>query len=101
MFQGCTKMVLQNVIIMGCCNKKLCSRSEYLGGGGGGAKKGNSKGRDHEGLGRVCLNHAIRYLRFYRVECVFASIEFKKIGPFFFFAHYIKPTKPFPVVSCH
>ena len=77
-------MVLQNVIIMGCCNKKLCSRSEYLAGGGD-AKKGNSKGRDHEGLGRVCLNHAIRYLRFYRVECVFASIEFKKIGPFFFF----------------
>ena len=72
--------------------------------GGGGAKKGNSKGRDHEGLGRVCLNHAIRYLRFYRVECVFASIELKKkIGPFFFlfFAHYIKPTKRFPVVSCH
>lgn len=102
MFQGCTKMVLENVVTMGCCNKKLCSRSEYLGGGGD-AKKGNSKGRDHEGLGRVCLNHAIRYLSFYRVECVFASIELKKkIGPFFFFfAHYIKPTKRFPVVSCH
>ena len=28
-------MVLENVVIMGCCNKKLCSRSEYLGGGGG------------------------------------------------------------------
>ena len=39
MFQGCTKMVLQNVIIMGCCNKKLCSRSEYFGGGGGEAQK--------------------------------------------------------------
>ena len=33
MFHGCTKMVLQNVIIMGCCNKKLCSRSEYFVGG--------------------------------------------------------------------
>lgn len=33
MFQGCTKMVLENVVTMGCCNKKLCSRSEYLGGG--------------------------------------------------------------------
>ena len=39
MFQGCTKMVLQNVIIMGCCNKKLCSRSEYLGGRAGEAQK--------------------------------------------------------------
>ena len=78
-------MVLENVVIMGYCNKKLCSRSEYLGGrGGGGAKNGNSKGRDHEGLGRVCLNHAIRYLRFYRVECVFASIELKKWSIFFF-----------------
>ena len=36
MFQGCTKMVLENVVIMGYCNKKLCSRSEYLGGRGGG-----------------------------------------------------------------
>lgn len=79
-------MVLENVVIMGYCNKKLCSRSEYLGGRGGGvARKGNSKGRDHEGLGRVCLNHAIRYLRFYRVECVFASIELKKLVHFFFF----------------
>lgn len=96
-------MVLENVVIMGYCNKKLCSRSEYLGGRGGGvARKGNSKGRIHEGLGRVCLNHAIRYLRFYRVECVFASIELKKLVHFFFFfAHYIKPTKLFPVVSCH
>lgn len=85
MFQGCTKMVLENVVIMGCCNKKLCSRSEYLAGGGGGAKKGNGKGRDHEGLGRVCLNHAIRYLRFYRAECVFASIELKKNWSIFFF----------------
>ena len=42
------------------------SIGERAGGGGGveGAKKGNSKGRDHEGLGRVCLNHAIRYLSF-------------------------------------
>lgn len=39
MFQGCTKMVLENVVIMGCCNKKLCSRSEYLAGGGGEAQK--------------------------------------------------------------
>ena len=29
-------MVLENVVIMGCCNEKLCSRSEYLGGGGEG-----------------------------------------------------------------
>ena len=67
MLQGCTKMLLENVVIMGCCNENLCSRSEYLEGGGGGrrgAKKGNSKGRDHEGLGRVCLNHTIRYLSF-------------------------------------
>ena len=28
-------MVLENVVIMGYCNKKLCSRSEYLGGRGG------------------------------------------------------------------
>ena len=33
-------MVLENVVIIGYCNKKLCSRSEYLGGrGGGGAQK--------------------------------------------------------------
>lgn len=32
-------MVLENVVIMGYCNKKLCSRSEYLGGRGGEAQK--------------------------------------------------------------
>lgn len=32
-------MVLENVVIMGYCNKKLCSRSEYLGGRGGGRRK--------------------------------------------------------------
>lgn len=31
-------MVLENVVIMGYCNKKLCSRSEYLGGRGGGGE---------------------------------------------------------------
>ena len=35
MLQGRTKMLLENVVIMGCCNKKLCSRSEYLAGEGG------------------------------------------------------------------
>lgn len=39
MFQDCTKMVLENVVIMGCCNKKLCSRSEYLAWGAGEAQK--------------------------------------------------------------
>ena len=41
MFQDCTKMVLENVVIMGCCNKKLCSRSEYLAGGRGGGEAQN------------------------------------------------------------
>lgn len=44
MFQGCTKMVLENVVIMGCCNKKLCSRSEYLAGGGETQKRETAKG---------------------------------------------------------
>lgn len=41
MLQGRTKMLLENVVIMGCCNKKLCSRSEYLAGGGGGGEAQN------------------------------------------------------------
>ena len=43
MLQGCTKMVLENVVIMGCCNEKLCSRSEYLGGRGERRKKGEQQ----------------------------------------------------------
>ena len=45
---------------------KTCGADLSIWGGGGrrGAKKGNSKGRDHEGLGRVCLNHTILYLSF-------------------------------------
>ena len=51
MFQGCTKMVLENVVIMGCCNKKLCSRSEYLAGGGG-RKKGKRQRERPRGSGQ-------------------------------------------------
>lgn len=51
MFQGCTKMVLENVVIMGCCNKKLCSRSEYLGGGGR-RKKGKQQRERPRGSGQ-------------------------------------------------
>lgn len=44
-------MVLENVVIMGCCNENLCSRSEYLGGGvkgrGERRKKGEQQSGDH------------------------------------------------------
>ena len=52
MFQDCTKMVLENVVIMGCCNKKLCSRSEYLAGGGGRRKKGKQQRERPRGSGQ-------------------------------------------------
>ena len=39
-------MVLENVVIMGYCNKKLCSRSEYLGGRGGGRRKKGKQQRE-------------------------------------------------------
>lgn len=92
-------MVLENVVIMGCCNEKLCSRSEYLGGGGGGrGKRGAKKGTTKEettpggtGLlteGRVCLNHAIRYL-FKKFERVLHQLNSKnELVQFFFFSLY-------------
>lgn len=46
-------MVLENVVIMGYCNKKLCSRSEYLGGrGGGSCKKGKQQRERPRGSGQ-------------------------------------------------
>ena len=46
MLQGRTKMLLENVVIMGCCNKKLCSRSEYFFWGGGGRRKKGKQQRE-------------------------------------------------------
>ena len=98
-------MVLENVVIMECCNENLCSRSEYLGGERG-AKKGNSKAVTTTGgtgllmESRGCLNHAIRFL-FKSWYVCWHQLNSKKIGPVFFFPHYIKPTKRFPVVSCY
>ena len=105
-------MVLENVVIMGCCDEKLCSRSEYLGGGGreGEGREAQKRGTTKEetttggtGLlteGRVCLNHAIRYL-FKKFERVLHQLNSKtELVQFFFFFHYIKPTKRFLGVCC-
>ena len=67
-------MVLENVVIMGCCNENLCSRSEYLEGGGrGGAerrKKGEQQRERPRGSGQGLFKPRYSLSQFLRVECV-------------------------------
>lgn len=84
-------MLLENVVIMGCCNENLWSRSEYLGGGGAERRKKGEQQRERpRGSGQGLFKPHYSLSQLLRVECVFASIELKKNCSilFFFFPLY-------------